>query len=174
MNTPGTYSFRSNSPFAVFYGEQQKQSMKHGGNNPKRRIAAPDYFTKNQLDGFAEAARYRGSAHHKTKPADYGFHPPVNPRPRKSVCDDIRIIKKAEAEQLLMSGFAHGMVSTYCKGNLSLPKFVWAVDANGEVYEAKLDGDGPNYHGYRINKHKDSYSHQTHEEVLEAWNQRSN
>ena len=30
---------------------------------------------------------YIGSALHKTKPGDYGFQPPVNPRATKSTCD---------------------------------------------------------------------------------------
>ena len=29
-----------------------------------------------------------------------------------------------------------------------LPKYIWAVDEDGEVYEAKLDSQG--YHGYRL------------------------
>lgn len=148
--------------------------MKHEGNDPKRRIAGPDDFTRGELDGFAKAAHYSGRAYHKTKPADYSFHPPVSPRPKKSVCDDIRIIPKAEAEQLLISGFARGMVSTFCQGNLNLPKFVWAVDSNGEAYEAKLDGDGPNYHGYRINEYRDAGSRKMRKQVLKAWQRRSN
>ena len=148
--------------------------MKHEGNDPKRRIAKPDHSARSKLAYFTDVARYEGRAYHKTKPADYGFHPPVSPRPKKSVCDDIRIIKKAEAEQLLLSGFARGMISTYREGSLNLPKFVWAVDDNGEVYESKLDGEGPNYHGYRINKYRDAGSRKMHKQVLKAWERRSN
>ena len=174
MNALGTYSFRLNSPFAILQGGQETQSMKHEGNDPKRRIAKPDHFARSKLAYFTDAAHYEGRAYHKTKPADYGFHPPVSPRPKKSVCDDIRIIKKAEAEQLLISGFARGTVSTSCQGNLNLPKFVWAVDDDGEAYEAKLDGDGPNYHGYRINKCRDAGSRKMCKQVLKAWKRRSN
>ena len=39
------------------------------------------------------------------------------------------------------------MVSSFSvKG---LPKYIWAVDDMGEVYEAKLDGT-QGYHGYRL------------------------
>ena len=31
-----------------------------------------------------------------------------------------------------------------------LPKYVWAQDERGDVYEAKLGGDGRSYHGYRL------------------------
>ena len=148
--------------------------MKHECKNPKRRLAHRGHFSNNDLAYFADVARYEGRAYHKTRPADYGFQPPVSPRPAKSVCDDIRVIQKAEAKQLLLSGFARGMVSTYRKGNLRLPKFVWVVDSHGEVYEAKLDGDGPGYHGYRINQHRDAGSRTMRKQVLKAWKRRAN
>ena len=121
--------------------------MKHRGNNPKRRIAKRGHFTPAELAHFSGRARYEGSAHHKLHPADYGFHPPVNPRPAKSVCDDVRVIRLDEATELLRSGFAKGMVST-CSPQ-DMPKFVWAVDDRGEAFEAKLSRDG-RYHGYRL------------------------
>ena len=122
--------------------------MRSRGNNPKRRIVPVGYFTPAELDVFAARVRYEGSALHKLKPADYGFHPPTNPRPSKSVCDDIRIIKRREAHDLLRTAFARGMVSA-CEPT-SLPKYAWAVDASWEAYEAKLGRGG--YHGYRLGK----------------------
>ena len=42
------------------------------------------------------------------------------------------------------------VVSRYTEGGF--PKYVWAVDRDGEVYEAKLGGDNRrNYHGYALN-----------------------
>ncbi len=36
-------------------------------------------------------------------------------------------------------------------GVSGIPKYVWAVDANGEVYEAKAKpGLETSYHGYRL------------------------
>ena len=121
--------------------------VKYQGNNPKRRIARHGYYTEQELAGFA-AARYRGTGLHKTMPADYGFDPPVAPRPSKSVCDDKRTVMKAEAVQLFQDGIRRGMVSIHKVGNL--PKYAWALDNQGEVYEAKLGDDMRSYHGYRL------------------------
>lgn len=139
--------------------------MKSRGNNPKRRIVPVGYFTPAELDGFAARARYEGSALHKLKPADYGFHPPTNPRPSKSVCDDLRIIKQPEAHDLLRSAFARGMVSA-CEPT-SLPKYAWAVDGSREAYEAKLGRGG--YHGYRLGKD----DRDMRDWVIEEWNART-
>jgi hypothetical protein len=87
-----------------------------------------------------------GSAHHKRKPGDYGFRPPVNPRPWKSICDGRRDILKGEAERLFRGGIMNGMFSNFPDDGL--PKFVWGVDDGGEPYEAKIGQGG--YHGYRL------------------------
>lgn len=115
-------------------------------NNPKRRIAEPGALSAQQQDSFLAKARYVGSAIHKLRPADYGFHPPSNPRPHKSLCDDLRPLPAAEARRLFAAGVRKGMISTACVEGL--PKYVWSVDHQGEAYEAKWDRDG--YHGYRL------------------------
>ena len=140
--------------------------MNYAGNNPKRRIAPLGRFTQAELHRLAASARYVGSALHKSKPADYGFHPQTNPRPSKSLCDKIRVVPLSEARQLLRSGFADGLISTHFRG--SLPKYVWAVDADGEVYESKLGADGRSYHGYRLN-HDDKAMR---EWVIKEWKRR--
>ncbi|MDE0420328.1 MAG: hypothetical protein OXK76_05480 [Gammaproteobacteria bacterium] len=122
--------------------------MKSRGNNPKRRIVLPGHFTAAELASFATRARYEGSALHKIKAANYAFVPPTSPRASKSVCDDLRVIKLGEAQALLDAAFAHGMVSA-CDPE-ALPKYAWAVDADGEAYEAKLGRNG--YHGYRLGR----------------------
>ena len=122
--------------------------MKYQSNNPKRRIAKFGYFTEQELDGFASTAHYQGSPHHKTRPIDYKFAPPVAPRPSKSVCDAKRVVPREEAWRLLQAGMRRGMVSSRVEGQW--PKYVWAVDEHGEVYEAKLGHDGHRYHGYRL------------------------
>lgn len=143
--------------------------MKYAGRHPKRRIAKKGYFTASELAGFAAAARYVGSAHHKSRYADYGFHPPANPRASKSLCDGLRVVRKADAEAQLQSGFARGMVSQRCPQD-GLPKFVWAVDGDGEVYEAKLGGDGHSYHGYRLGRDDIDMC----KWVTKEWRQRAN
>jgi hypothetical protein len=53
------------------------------------------------------------------RPADYGFHPPSDPRPHKSLCDDLRTIPAAEARRLFAAGVRNGMISTACVEDLS-------------------------------------------------------
>ena len=84
---------------------------KRSGNRPIRRIARADSFDTVELKNLAKRMAYVGSAHHKRFPGDYGFHPPVNPRPWKSLCDGTRTILRAEAQRLLREGVIRGMVS---------------------------------------------------------------
>ena len=126
---------------------------KRQGNNPKRRIIPRDALDPEDLGRLAREARYVGSALHKSKPADYRFTPPVSPRPIKSLCDGKRIVKKGEAKELFCQGLLRGMVSRYPENGF--PKYVWAVDQNGEVYEAKVGGDGRSYHGYALSTDRD-------------------
>ena len=121
---------------------------KRQGNNPKRRFVPQDKLDPEDLGRLAKKARYVGSAHHKSKLADYGLTPPADPRPNKSLCDGKRIVKIREAKELFRRGLSRGMVSRYPENGF--PKYVWAVDQDGEVYEAKAGGDGRSYHGYAL------------------------
>ena len=122
---------------------------KRQGNNPKRKIIPRNEFDPADLARLVTEARYVGSAHHKSRSADYRFMPPVSPRPNKSLCDGKRPVKKREAISLFCQGLSRGMVSRYPENGF--PKYVWAVDQDGEVYEAKVGGDGQSYHGYALN-----------------------
>lgn len=133
-------------------------------NNPKRRFVEPGTIDQKELSELADALIYVGSANHKAKAADYGFHPPANPRPTKSVCDKLRVIQKREAAQLLHTGVLKGMVSTL--DEKGIPKYVWAVDEDGEAYEAKGDG-GSEFHGYRLPPEDDM-----RDRVLKEWKRR--
>lgn len=97
---------------------------------------------------MAERLSYQGAPFHKLHPGDYGFLPPASPRPTKSTCDELRPVRRAEAVSLFRHGIAAGMVSRLGPGGV--PKYVWAVDAAGEVYEAKTKPPGTSYHGYRL------------------------
>lgn len=101
-----------------------------------------------ERDRLRGEASYKGAAFHKRYPSNYGFVPPVSPRPNKSLCDDLRAIKLEEATFMLDQGILCGMVSICQTGEF--PKFVWCVDTDEEVYEAKIGGDGKSYHGYRL------------------------
>ena len=92
---------------------------------------------------------YVGSANHKLRPGDYGFMPTHNPRPSKSPCDDLRPILLDEAVALFERGVELGMTSAF--GLERAPKYVWSVDGEGDVYEAKARPERENhYHGYRL------------------------
>jgi hypothetical protein len=66
----------------------------------------------------------------------------------KSACDALRPVLRTEAEGLFIAGICLGMVSAFDPA--STPKYVWAVDADGEVYEAKTKPPDIAYHGYRL------------------------
>jgi hypothetical protein len=86
-----------------------------------------------------------------------------NPRPWKSVCDGHRVITMEEASQPFRAGIVKGMFSNLSANGI--PKYVWSVDADGEVYEAKIGNSG--YHGYRLEDEDDFRAF-----VLEQWKQR--
>lgn len=139
---------------------------KRQSNRPKRRIAPPQSLTKDEQNRLLKQSRYVGSAIHKRIPSDYGFRPPINPRPSKSVCDDRRSIPIQEAQRLLIEGIRKSMVSTHREED-GLPKYVWAVDEQGEAYEAKTGNGG--YHGYRLDEATESVMREL---VLDEWKRR--
>lgn len=120
--------------------------MARQGNNPKRRIIDVGSVAKDALEALSARLVYVGSANHKRYPGNYGFQPPSNPRPWKSVCDARRPLLKAEAEALLSSGVCKGMISAPDADGV--PKYVWSVDDHGVPYEAKIGNGG--YHGYPL------------------------
>ena len=130
--------------------------MPRQGNNPKRRIAPLGTMGDDLIRTLVDAVTYVGSGHHKRHPADYGLER-VSPRPTKSLCDLVRTVTFTEAYALLLEGVQLGMVSDHRFGDY--PKFVWAVDGHGEVYEAKTDPWNPGaYHGYRLEEDDDMRS----------------
>jgi len=137
--------------------------MPRQGNRPNRRIANAGLLDDGGRRALAERLIYVGSVHHKRSPGDYGFHPPVNPRPSKSLCDGYKVILRAEAQQLLRAGVLMGMFSAF-EGE-DFPKFVWCVDNDEHVYEAKIDRNG--YHGYQLGDDDDMRS-----VVLKEWRTR--
>jgi hypothetical protein len=140
-------------------------SRKRQGTDPKRRVAPAGTISQDTWTNLG-SARYTGSAHHKIRSGGYGFNPPVSPRPGKSLCDGLRIIARKEAVRLFCSGIRMEMVSSHVENGL--PKFVWAVDHDGEAYEAKLGGDGSSYHGYRL--YRDD---PTQQYIIAEWRKRN-
>lgn len=141
---------------------------KRQGNAPKRRIEQKNRIAPEVLERYAKQASYTGSAHHKLHPADYGFNPPVNPRPSKSLCDAGRIVRRVQARSLFQEGIKRGMVSSHVYPKSGLPKYVWAVDSDGRVYEAKCDENSTEYHGYELGADEDAMR----KLVTKEWNLR--
>jgi hypothetical protein len=139
--------------------------VKREGNNPKRRIASKDSLTVAQRTALADKVLYEASGHHKRNPADYGLER-TNPRPTKSLCDKSRIIPLKEAKVMIGKGISCGMISDYAFGEF--PKFIWCVDLDGEVYEAKTEETTPGkYHGYRLEEEDNMRDH-----VKQVWKER--
>ena len=113
-----------------------------------RRVVPAGSVTDADLQALAARLRYEGIATYKLHPGDYGFIPPVNPRPTKSPCDELRPLLRAAAARLFRQGLLAGMVSPFVADGT--PKYVWAVDEDGEVYEAKTKPPDTTYHGYRL------------------------
>lgn len=139
---------------------------KRQGNRPDRRFAPMGSISNGLLEALADNLRYEGSGIHKLHPGDYGFVPSVNPRPSKSCCDDLRPILLGEAAALFRSGVLAGMVSRFDQGGT--PKYVWSIDGNGEVYEAKTKPPDIIYHGYRINEDEPAMRRY----ILDEWRRR--
>lgn len=137
--------------------------MARQGNRPDRRVAKADLLDDDGRRRLADCLVYVGSAHHKRSPGDYGFNPPASPRPMKSLCDGHRVILRDEARQLFRTGVLMGMFSGF-QGD-ARPKYVWCVDRDGEIYEAKIGLGG--YHGYRLEDEDDMRA-----VVLKEWKTR--
>lgn len=71
-----------------------------------------------------------------------------------------------EAAQLFASGIAAGMISSFDPGGS--PKYVWAVDRGGEVYEAKTKPPDTVYHGYRLGDDEEAMRRY----ILDEWKRR--
>ena len=140
---------------------------KREGNRPDRRVVGETFTSKADREALCKRIRYVGSAIHKLRPGDYGFLPPSNPRPSKSPCDAVRPILLAEASALMQSGVMLGMVSRFDAGGV--PKYIWAVDEAGDVYEAKTKPElESSYHGYRLGD--DERDMRTY--ILKEWKRR--
>ena len=133
------------------------------GNNPKRRIAREAEATPEYLAWLSGQVRYTGSPHHKRIPVDYGFDKPASPRPNKSLCDANRCVVADEAQALFDDAISRGMISNYCLGEF--PKYVWAVDDEERVYEAKVERGSNSYHGCELGEDEDAMR----QLVIEEW-----
>jgi len=139
---------------------------KREGNRPDRRYAPAGSISPEVLEELSDRLRYEGSAHHKLHPGDYGFVPSINPRATKDLCDDLRPITFEDAERLFQEGIAAGLVSPFDRSGT--PKYVWAVDTDDEVYEAKTKPPDTIYHGYRLGEDEEAMRRY----ILDEWRRR--
>lgn len=138
---------------------------KRSSYNDKRRFMDP--VDQDTLDTIVSRIRYGGNPEHKRNPGDFGLMPPSQPRPDKSLCDDIGVFKKIEAERLLHDGIKRCLVSQNWRQGF--PQNIWAVTENGIAVEAQLENAAMGtYHGYPMPS-TDHFS----KAVLERWGHRN-
>lgn len=129
--------------------------------NIKKRIQ--DTLPSMAYEELSGRARYGGNPEHKRNPGDFELTPPANPRPDKSLCDEVGIFRKSEAERLLREGIRRGLVSM--QERRGFPQNIWAVTKDGRPVEAQLENAEQGvYHGYPMPL-SDPFFH----EVLLRW-----
>lgn len=134
------------------------------GRNPRREFA-----NSQRLEEYAEVdlgpARYVGSIQHKVRQAGH------RKRGDKSPCDDLRSISLFRARLLFRKGVSRGYLSHEKVG--CLPKRVWSVDCEGQIYEAILDRTTRTYHGYRLDESTDRYFDRVKKQIRRRDRQRA-
>lgn len=124
-----------------------ERPQKRSKTKKKTAVAPSDEYDKDTLEQMARDARYKPSPYHKSNPVAWGLPGPPQNRPDKTVCEGSGITCGRDAIKLLKSGIRCGMVSKQKRGDW--PQNVWAVDAEGFVYESQLSNSGlGEYHGY--------------------------
>ena len=94
--------------------------------NRKRRFAS-SLPALEALKRLAAEVRYGGKPDHKRNPGDFGLTPPSLPRDDKSLCDEIRLFRRAEALRLLRLGVERNNRYDFT----SLENVVWTAGVEG-------------------------------------------
>lgn len=131
------------------------------GYNPKRRIrTSVDTALIARLIG---SVGYGGNPEHKRNPGDFGLTPPQQPRPDKTLCDNVDISSKSEANKFLKAGIENKLISEQERNGF--PQNIWAVMDGGYPLEAQLEDQNKGiYHGYPM-----AESDPFRDEVLARW-----
>ena len=142
--------------------------MKHrnGKYNQKKIFQAR---TPERLEHFRQLSSqifYKGNPAHKMNPGDFGLTPPSGARLGKSLCDEIGVFTRREAQALLREGMNLGLVSLQERNGF--PQNIWMVLKREGVFyplEAQLENaEQGQYHGYPLQKSDPFY-----DEVLKMW-----
>lgn len=129
-----------------------------------RRLIRKIPLSEEERSFLRQSATYEGSPHHKRSPGDFGLTPPAAPRPDKTLCDEAGVMKRAIASDLLQRAIERGLASE-AVGAPRFPKQLWAIDAEGQVFEAMYGGSKLGaYHGYPIRQ-----SDPLFDEITEVW-----
>src|ERR1017187_5656058 len=107
--------------------------------NRKRRFAS-SLPAPEALKRLAAEVRYGGKTDHKRNPGEFGLTPPSLPPDDKSLCDEIRLFRRAEALRLLRLGVERGMISPW--DGTGYPKNIWSMTEDGIPLEAQLENPG--------------------------------
>ena len=130
-----------------------KRPQRRSKTKAKSELVAADTMNQSELERMERDARYRSSSYHRFAALCSGPESTMVFRPDKTVCD---MPASRKATDLLRLGFRRGMVSEQRRNGW--PQNVWAVDADGIVYEAQLSNSGlGEYHGYPM-KQGDSFA----------------
>lgn len=118
----------------------------------QKRIREFDQMSESDRGVLATKIFYEGSPTHKARPYDFGLVPPFAPRPDKTLCDEAGVNSLAYARELLEKAAREGVVSKEKVGS-GLPKRLWVVADDGQVFEAIYGGSRPGaYHGYPLRR----------------------
>ncbi|NMA41300.1 MAG: hypothetical protein GX937_14110 [Lentisphaerae bacterium] len=111
---------------------------------------------------------YGGNPQHKKRLGEFRLSQPPDPRPMKSLCDEVSVYKPSEALDLLKLGIAKGFISVLIN-EYGFPKNIWSVITlkNGKEVPLEAQIENPytgSYHGYPLQPTDPMY-----EKILEKW-----
>ena len=112
--------------------------------SPHTARSIQDAMDKDGLSELAKQVKFIGAAVHKRNPGDFGFSPQA--RNDKTLCDEVGITTRSEAQRLVREGVLRGLISKAASGQF--PRVIWAVK-DGRPLEARIDNQTRGtYHGY--------------------------
>ena len=140
--------------------------LRNGKFNQKKLIQER---TPEHLEHFRQLSTlivYKGNPAHKKNPGDFGLTPPSGARLGKSLCDEVGIFSRHEAQALLREGMKLGLVSLQERNGF--PQNIWMVLKKENAFyplEAQLENaEQGQYHGYPLQKSDPFY-----DEILTKW-----
>ena len=125
-----------------------RNMAKRHGSNPKRRIAPAHRLDVAARAALAARISYVGSAIHKSKPGNYRFQPPMNPRPWKSICDGLRVVLLRRRASCFAVEFSRGCLAT--SKIMRSPSMSGAWTTRVRFTKLEIIPGSNSYKGYRL------------------------